>query len=759
MRAKATEANLNWRRLLLLLVLFVASMAAAQAHGYVVRAIPADRSTMERPPTRLQYWFSEDLEPRFSEINLRDQSGAIIASGAVDAKNHALLALRVPAGLSDGAYIVELRPAFASDGHVIAESRVFFVGEEVGGVAGSRADDRAIPLEALWRAALNLANFLFFGSSLLYSVVLLPAWGSARHRSCLPERVMRRLRACLIGAVILAVLASLIALLQQSMVFFNADALQVIEQNLWGVVLIGSRFGDVWVFRMALLIFSAALIFVSEYYRALMPQLSAGIWKGMLWLGALFIGLTVVTSHAAGSTLLPWLAIAVDWIHALVAAFWLGGALALTLLLPPALASLDEYARRRALRAVILRFSRIVTPLVALMIVSGVYNAMNFFLTPSDLNTSYGRTLGVKLLLVAPLLLIGGWQHIVLRPQLAARLDSKLAILPPAWRKGLERAVETGKALRLEVWLMLALLSAVAWLSATPAPEPLSLRSEIESPQVTQTVGEFTFTSAVIPGGPGVNTYDTVVSRGDERARDINVFQQLVNPSQGRRSPWYQTEQVEDGLFVAAGDDINEAGKWWSLLDVVDEYGAVTRVATDWAISEAAAVAQLRNPNATHIALLLTMAAILAALLRRRAQSLIIALHLTPASTALALGALAVSVGIMAFGAALIGERQRDYERTLRRPPEQVNIVLPDAASLARGEALYRERCLAWQRQSADFRALRSRLSTARDDFLYGVVVAGWRDLPACQGEMSERDRWDIVNYFRTFEARDGYGL
>lgn len=751
--ASTVEAKLNWRHFLLL-ILFMASLAATKAHGYIVRAIPADRSTLERPPTRLQYWFSEDLEPRFSEINLRDQSGAIIASGAVDAENHALLALRAPAGLSNGAYIVELRPAFASDGHVIAESRVFFVGEAVGGVAGSRADDRAIPLEALWRAALNLANFLFFGSSLLYSLVLLPAWGSARHPAGLPERVMRRLRACLIGAVILAVLASLIALLQQSMVFFNADARQVIEQNLWGVVLIGSRFGDIWVFRIVLLIFSAALIFVSEYYRALMPQLSAGIWKGMPWLGALFIGLTMVTSHAAGSTLLPWLAIAVDWIHALVVAFWLGGALALMLLLPPALASLDEDVRRSALRAVMLRFSRIVTPLVALMIVSGIYNAMNFFVTPSDLNTSYGRTLGVKLLMVAPLLLIGGWQHVVLRPLLAARLDSALAILPRSWRKGMERAVETGKALWLEVWLMLALLTVVAWLSATPAPEPESLRSEIDTPQVTQTVGEFTITSAIIPGGPGVNTYDVVVNRGDAPVTDVSVNVQLVNPSRGIRSPWFRTEQVEDGLHVAAGDDIDEAGEWWSLIDVVDENGAATRVATVWTISEAAAVVQLRNPNVIHVALLLMIAAFLAALIRRRVQSLISALNLTPASTALALGAVAVSVGIMAFGAALIGERQRDYETTLRPPPERVNSVLPDADSLARGEALYGERCLVWQGQSADFRALRNRLGTARDDFLYGVVVAGWRDLPGCHGELDERDRWDIVNYFRTFEAR-----
>ena len=459
------------RAMLLLMLPLALWSAPAAAHGYVLRAIPADRSVLERPPTRLQYWFSEDLEPRFSEIHLRNQSGAIIASGAVDRRNQALLALRVPSGLPDGAYIVELRPAFASDGHVIAESRVFFVGEEVGGVAGQRSDDRAVPLEALWRASLNLANFLFFGSSLLYSIVLLPAWGSAA--GGLPERVRRRLRNCLIAAVVLALVANFTALLQQSMVFFNADALQVVQQSLWGVVLIGSRFGDVWVFRLVLLLFSAVLLFVSEYYRPLMPQLSTGIWKGLPWLGALLIGLSMVTSHAAGSTLMPWVAIAVDWLHALIAAFWLGGAFALTLLLRPALAPLEAQGRREALRAVMRRFSRVITPLVGLMIVSGFYNAFNFIVSPADLSSSYGRTLAVKLLMVAPLLILGGWQHIALRPQLAQRLASTT-------RDRLKPAA-TGVALRLEAWLMLALLVAVAWLSATPVPEPESLRREIES--------------------------------------------------------------------------------------------------------------------------------------------------------------------------------------------------------------------------------------------------------------------------------------
>lgn len=742
-----------WQYIVLLTLPFSVWLAPAAAHGYVLRAIPADRSTLERPPTRLQYWFSEDLEPRFSEIHLRDQAGAIIASGAVDGRNHALLALRVPTGLPDGAYIVELRPAFASDGHVIAESRVFFVGDEVGGLAGRRADDRAIPLEALWRASLNLGNFLLFGSSALYSVVLLPAWGSAA--GGLPGPVRRRLRNCLIAAVVVALAANLMALLQQSMVFFNADAIQVMEQNLWGVVLIGSRFGDVWIFRTALLLFSAVLLFVSEYYRALTPLLSFGIWRGMPWLGALLIGLTMVTSHAAGSTLLPWVAIAVDWLHALIAAFWLGGAFTLTILLAPALAPLEAEDRRAALRAVMRRFSRVITPLVALLIVSGIYNALNYIISPAELSSSYGRTLGMKLLLVAPLLILGGWQHVALRPQLAARMKSMMPCAPAWLRDRLRQAAESGKALRLEVILMLALLAAIAWLSATPVPEPETPASEVATPQVTQRVGDYTVTLAVIPGGPGVNTYDTAIQRGGAPAKDVSVHLQLVNPQRGSRSPWYLTERADDGLYVAAGDDIDEAGQWQSLVDIVDADGDVTRAAVAWLIDETAAVKRTRPPNLLHVILLLLIGLLLAALIQRRARRLLSALNLTAASALLAFGALAISAGVMIYGAIMIDERQRDYERTLQPPPEVINTVLPDAASLARGGALYRERCLAWQSQSADFRALRNRLATARDDFLYGVVADGWRDLPACESELSEEQRWDIVNYFRTFEGRD----
>ena len=724
----------------LILLLLILSPLLARAHGYIVRAIPADRSTLERPPTRLQYWFSEDLEPRFSEIHLRDQAGAVIASGGVDEANHALLTLRVPPGLADGAYVVDLRPAFASDGHVIAESRVFFVGEAVGGVSVSAAADSAIPLEALWRALLNLANFLFFGASLLYTAVLLPAWGSARGH--LPSRVMRRLKGCLITAIALAFAANLIGLLQQSMAFFNTDAAQVLQQNLWQVVLIGSRFGDIWTFRVVLLIFCAVLLFVAEFYRALMPQLAAGIWRGLPWLGAIFIGLSMVTSHAAGSPLLPWVAIAVDWLHALAVAFWLGGALTLTLLLPIALAPYDAEQRARALRAVLLRFSRIMLPLVALVILSGLYNALNYFVSPADIASNYGRTLGIKLLLAAPVFILGARQHIALRPQLATRLRL--------------RADLAGRGLlRLEVALMLLTLVTVAWLSATPIPQPELPRADVAAPQASASLGGLNLSTTIIPGGPGVNTYDTVVKRGDTPATDVEVYTQLVNPGRGIRSAWQSAEQVEDGLYVSAGDEIDQAGLWWSLLDVVTVDGAVRRFAFAWEISAAAAVQQSRQPQLIHLVTLLGIAGVLAAWSFGRARRLLAALQLTPASLLIAGGAVVVSLGVMGAGALMLAERQRDYALTLNPPPTVVNSVLPNAASLARGEALYREHCLVWQGDSADFRALRNRLASARDDFLYQAVASGWRGLPACGEGLNVEQRWDVVNYFRTFERRD----
>jgi copper transport protein len=303
------------------------------AHGYIIRSIPQDRAVLERAPTRLQYWFSESLEPQFSAINLRNPSGEIIASGGVDAEDSALLNLRVPGDLADGAYIVELRPAFASDGHVVIASRVFFVGAEVGGIQGQAADDSARPLEVIWKALLFHATYLMFGTAVVYAYILVPVWGSSHYpQGLLPPRVMRRLNMMMGISLGVAILANSAALLQQSMIFFNASLATVIEGKLWQVVRLGSRFGDVWHFRMFMLLIIGVLYGVGWYYGRTYPKVMRSFWTANVWALALLIGAQAVNSHAAGSLIMPWVAVIVHWLHTLAVAFWVGGIAALTLM-------------------------------------------------------------------------------------------------------------------------------------------------------------------------------------------------------------------------------------------------------------------------------------------------------------------------------------------------------------------------------------------------------------------------------------------
>lgn len=758
-------------RLIITLVLLTLisgfSASRSLAHGYIVRAIPEDRSTLQRPPTRLQYWFSEELEPRFSEIHLRDSSSSIIASGAVDERNRTLLTLQVPTDLPDGAYIVELRPAFASDGHVVAESRVFFVGEEVGGIEGQSADDTAVPLEVVWRTGMLIANMLIFGVTALYALVLYPAWGSKSHKiGGLPPRVMSRLQHTLIAGLALAFASNILALIQQTMVFFNVDALQVIQGNLWQVVQIGSRFGDVWTFRMVLLIFASILLFVSHYYREMIPQLVRGIWSGLAWLGALLIGLMMITSHAAGSLLLPWVAMAVNWVHSLGVAFWVGGIASLVLVLPVALEPYQGENRRLALLAVMSRFSRMVTLMVLLVIVSGIYNALNWFVTPSDLATTYGSALGLKLLLVALLLFVGGLHHLALHPSLAVRMErifSAGGTIPfsisqrviDVFYMFVRQASRFAKLLRFEVLIAVVVLASVALLTATPIPEPEFLKVEIETPTSTQSAGDFTVTSAVIPGGIGVNTYDTVVTRAETPVDDLTIYLQLVNPRSATRSDWMPAEQVETGLYVAVGDDINQTGEWWSLVDIVEADGTITRAVFTWDITESATVLQSRDPQLIHLIALLAVVGVMILIAYPALQRFYKTLNITPLTAFIAVATVGGSLALLLMAVQVVNEGNRRYDESLNPPPTIVNTVLPDAESLARGEALYNQACAQWQPEERDFRSLTNQLDIYRDDALYQATVEGWRDLPPCEGDLSEAQRWDIVNYFRTFEERE----
>ncbi len=744
MLLKIASHSSERRRILRIILIAAFILLAAQpvkGHGYLVRSIPEDRAVLERAPVRLQYWFSEALEPDFSSITTRDLNGEVVATGGVSPTNPTLMEARLPTDLEDGAYINELRVAFAADGHVIIESRVFFVGEVVSGVAGLAATDRAIALEVVWKVLVLSSLTLLMGTFALYNLVLLPAWGSATHRAGnLPPRVMRRLNTIVIAALIIAVLGNLLALLQQTMVFFGADAARVLRDGLWQVVRIGTRFGDTWNVRMLLLGLAAVLHGLSLYLRSSQPETVRAFWAANVWVLALMFATLSVASHAAGSLLLPWVAITSDWLHGVAAAIWVGGAVALALVAPAALQPYEGDARRRALLAALNRFSPVAAACLFIVIATGLYNASNWVTQPADMATTYGGALALKVLLVLVLVAIGALHHIALRPARYARFSALI-----------DRVSSFLPTLRLEALTALSVLVAAAYLSATPVP-PLDLAGQsIPPPRAEFQLGDYSVAFTMIPGGPGVNTYDAVVLRDGQPANDLTVRLRMAHPPLDWRGDWQIAEPLGDGLFTAAGAEIDRPGPWQTLLEFGDGE-TMQRAAFQWDISADAAAIQSRDPTLINLILLGGVLAAVGYALYPLLRRFVRALDLSPTIVLVAVAALVLTVVLVVVGIRLTEEAALQYERTVNPPPAVVNPVLPDMASLLRGRAALVEACGDWHTE-ADWPELLRRLPRTRDEELFAYTSAGWRGLPACSPALDDGSRWDIVNYVRSFEA------
>jgi copper transport protein len=725
-----------------LICIFVLSVLPVSAHGYLIRSIPEDRSQLERPPARLQYWFSETLESQFSDLLLRDDRGNVLAEGGVDSQDKSLLTLQVPQDLPDGAYIVELRPAFAGDGHVVIETRVFFVGDADTSIISQAANNQAEGFEIVWKALLFNASCLLFGLTILYSYLLVPVWGNEVYpQGLLPPRLMRRLNILMFFGLFLAAYANVMGLLQQASVFFSASLDTVLANGLWEVVRIGSRFGDVWNFRMLVLLSVLIMHCAGLYYGKQYPKVVRSFWTANVYLIALLLGAQAVNSHAAGSLILPWLAMVNHWLHVLGVAFWIGGVISLALILPVALKPYEGTARWQALEPLMRRFSRYMLGVIFLVISTGIYSATNWFYTPEDLLSGYGGALGLKLGMVALLLFIGALHHLSLRPQLLESLPIE---------KLRNWAREFGLSMRIESVLAIIALISAAFLSATPIPEPEFLRQSIDNPSQNQRVGDYDAQMTLSPAAPAINSLDLVLRRDILLVEDARVYLQFVLPAKDKRSRWLVADKVDSGLYALVSDRIDEAGAWLVLVDIVDAEGKLTRIVFSWDIRAEASLISSVSPSLVNIGAGLLVVASLGFFVYPSGRKLAAQMDWTVTNVVIAGGAILMTIIVLAASTVYLNNQQEQATLAQNPLPSIINTVVPDAGSVAIGATLLRETC-AWEGLE-DYGDLLGRIDTMRDEDLYRMSENGWRGLPAC--DLTNTERWHLVNTLRSLEER-----
>jgi methionine-rich copper-binding protein CopC len=112
-------------RLFLLVLCVVPS--AASAHAYLVKSVPAGRATLFSSPARIQLWFNERLEPKYSSASVYGADGERVDAGAAqvsveDPKQLSLALKQLPAGR----YTVKFR-VLSVDGHVVEQSFPFTI--------------------------------------------------------------------------------------------------------------------------------------------------------------------------------------------------------------------------------------------------------------------------------------------------------------------------------------------------------------------------------------------------------------------------------------------------------------------------------------------------------------------------------------------------------------------------------------------------------------------------------------------------------
>lgn len=368
--------------------------ASAFAHANIKSKTPGYRERLEVAPRAVVIGFDQRVTALPNAIEVLGADGKLVSAPARTDPDDARVVEAALPRLSKGAYTVRWH-VVSRDGHVI--SGVYTFGVRVPAPPPTEAVGAGGPTKAehvvRWAYFLSLALVL---GGLGFRLLVL--------RGPVPPALERRFY-WIAGLGTVAVLeVGIVAFLLRA-----EDALQLpFGRFLYGdltAIESGTRLGSAFV-AMTL----GFVVVLSLLFFAWLTDRRVLLWPAFLLALGFASGLSL-SGHQAGEPNSFWGSQLADWIHLSAATLWVGGLVQLVLAVWPTAPEL----RREAF----VRFSRLATALIALILGAGVYLSVLRLPHVSDLwSTGYGQVLLVKLSLVALALLWGAFHHFVARPLL-----------------------------------------------------------------------------------------------------------------------------------------------------------------------------------------------------------------------------------------------------------------------------------------------------------------------------------------------------
>lgn len=494
------------------LVLIAAGVSPAAAHPFTIETVPVQFSNAPVGTSEIVMVYSENVEIGFSTLRVIDGNGDQIDNG--DTRyyegEHSLAVTTPP--LEEGTYTVTSKVLSKVDGHLVDYAFVFAIGE-----ATVKVPENGLPegneLIFLPEAGARFPGLV--GQTLALGAVLASIfiWGTQRKDLVRDgvvnlEKIVHRRFVNLVGAGLILVFASNIMMIAVQSWRLEAQALEIL----------GTSFGSTWVTRMAI---TVALLGV-WFYMDRVKRNSLANQIPLLILSLALIATTTMLGHGMASE--QYHAVALDYIHNLVAAAWIGGIVFFAFVLLPSFSALDGGIRERISLAAIPRFSIMIVISVGIVIISG---PLLIWSLESDLETTvestYGKLIAAKILLASAMVGMGSYYQFGI--QRRAERNETVQVIGRMKR-----------ALRVEIGFGIALLAVVALLVNGTLPSGEVLEVEAQETMQGFTALEFTenvrFEIEMFPYGIGPNAIKIIATdlEGDPLSDLDGIKMKVSNP-------------------------------------------------------------------------------------------------------------------------------------------------------------------------------------------------------------------------------------
>jgi copper transport protein len=531
--------------------------AAASAHAYLIRTVPAASVTLNAPPPAVALTFDEAVEPRFAVLSVTDVHANQVAEGPVERSPADPDTLtRQMKKVPEGWYLVYWR-AISVDGHPVQGAFTFAVGPNPGPAPQfviphiSQTATSTPLLVARWAAFLT--SMLAIGLLVLRLLIARPLVRDVEGTT---------LRALSIGVVVASV-AGLIAIpvyVEESTAVDSLHSFLDVGDlvPLWRVTAFGRGYVDMWI---CFALFCAAgwiALWLDRPRRRHRSVAELLALIAALAAAAAVVAIPGIAGHAA-QTSPRALTLLADWLHVASGSVWIGGLVGLLVLWR----ALPSARRVAGLVVVVPRFSNVAFAAVLVLLGSGIAETVLHLPVLAALwETSYGKVILIKIGLLVLACALAAGNLLRSKPRLVAA------------RRGGAAGEGAARLLRRlvggEAVVLVCAVFAAALLSSLAPPPPAFAKegqaaAKVGPGRVAQVIrsGPYTLRVFVDPNRAAApNSFTLELTKGGKpvRGADVRLAFDMLDMEMPEQT--FELAETKPGVYSRAVPALVMVGHW-----------------------------------------------------------------------------------------------------------------------------------------------------------------------------------------------------